>query len=66
MPGKVVAVPVNAGEAVKKGQPVVVIEAMKMEQALTSPYDGTVESVNFNVGDQVGADAVLAVVTAGD
>jgi len=66
MPGKVVAVPVKAGDPVKKGQPVVVIEAMKMEQALTAPYDGVVESVGFNVGDQVGADAVLAVVTAGD
>ncbi|MBU2168127.1 MAG: acetyl/propionyl/methylcrotonyl-CoA carboxylase subunit alpha [Alphaproteobacteria bacterium] len=66
MPGKVVAVPVKAGDPVKKGQPVVVIEAMKMEQALTAPYDGVVESIGFNVGDQVGADAVLAVVTAGD
>ena len=63
MPGKVVAVPVKAGDPVKKGQSVVVIEAMKMEQALTAPYDGVVESIGFNVGDQVGADAVLAVVT---
>ena len=66
MPGKVVAVPVKAGDPVKKGQPVVVIEAMKMEQALTAPYDGVVESIGYSVGDQVGADAVLAVVTAGD
>ena len=66
MPGKVVAVPVKAGDPVNKGQPVVVIEAMKMEQALTAPYDGVVESIGFNVGDQVGADAVLAVVTARD
>ncbi|MFW2341331.1 acetyl/propionyl/methylcrotonyl-CoA carboxylase subunit alpha [Brevundimonas sp.] len=63
MPGKVVAVPVKAGDPVKKGQSVVVIEAMKMEQALTAPYDGVVESLGFNVGDQVGADAVLAVVS---
>ncbi|MDP3378642.1 MAG: acetyl/propionyl/methylcrotonyl-CoA carboxylase subunit alpha [Brevundimonas sp.] len=66
MPGKVVAVPVKAGDPVKKGQPVVVIEAMKMEQALTAPYDGVVESIGYSVGDQVGADAVLAVVTARD
>lgn len=66
MPGKVVAVPVKAGDPVKKGQAVVVIEAMKMEQALTAPYDGVVASIGFNVGDQVGADAVLAVVTARD
>ena len=66
MPGKVVAVPVKAGDTVAKGQAVIVIEAMKMEQALTAPFDGVVESVAYSVGDQVGADAVLAVVTAKD
>ena len=40
MPGKIVATPVKAGDAVAKGQPVVVLEAMKMEHALTAPFDG--------------------------
>ena len=52
MPGKIVATPVKAGDAVTKGQPVVVLEAMKMEHALTAPFDGVVESV-ATLGDQV-------------
>ncbi|SPU53167.1 Acetyl-/propionyl-coenzyme A carboxylase alpha chain [Brevundimonas vesicularis] len=63
MPGKVVATPVKAGDAVAKGQPVVVLEAMKMEHALTAPFDGVVESV-ASLGDQVVEAAVLAVVKA--
>ena len=65
MPGKVVAAPVKAGDAVTKGQPVVVLEAMKTEHALTAPFDGVVESV-ASVGDQVVEAAVLAVVKAPD
>ena len=64
MPGKIVATPAKAGDTVTKGQPVIVLEAMKMEHALTAPFDGVVAEVNAAVGDQVGADAVLAVVTA--
>lgn len=63
MPGKVVAAPVEAGDAVAKGQTVVVLEAMKMEHALTAPFDGVVESVAA-VGDQVTEAAMLAVVKA--
>jgi propionyl-CoA carboxylase alpha chain/3-methylcrotonyl-CoA carboxylase alpha subunit len=62
MPGKIVSVPVKAGDAVTKGQPVVALEAMKMEHALTAPFDGMVEAINVTVGDQVAADATLAVV----
>lgn len=65
MPGKIVATPVKAGDLVAKGQPVVVLEAMKMEHALTAPFDGVVESV-ASVGDQVVEAAVLAVVKAAD
>jgi propionyl-CoA carboxylase alpha chain/3-methylcrotonyl-CoA carboxylase alpha subunit len=61
MPGKIVAAPVKAGDAVVKGQPVVVLEAMKMEHALTAPFDGVVESVSA-VGEQVTEASVLAVV----
>ena len=63
MPGKIVATPVKAGDTVSKGQPVIVLEAMKMEHALVAPFDGLVGTVSFAVGDQVGADAVLATVT---
>jgi acetyl/propionyl-CoA carboxylase alpha subunit len=65
MPGKIVATPAKPGDAVTKGQPVVVLEAMKMEHALVAPFDGVVGEISVAVGDQVGADAVLAVVTAG-
>ncbi|QTN20762.1 ATP-grasp domain-containing protein [Brevundimonas sp. AJA228-03] len=65
MPGKIVATPAKAGDVVTKGQPVIVLEAMKMEHALNAPFDGVVGEVAFAVGDQVGADAVLAVVEAG-
>jgi len=64
MPGKIVAAPVKAGDAVVKGQPIVVLEAMKMEHALTAPFDGVVGEIGVAVGDQVAADAVLAVVKA--
>ncbi len=64
MPGKIVATPAKAGDVVVKGQPVIVLEAMKMEHALNAPFDGVVGEVAFAVGDQVTADAVLAVVEA--
>ena len=64
MPGKIVATPAKAGDTVTKGQPVVVLEAMKMEHALVAPFDGVVGEIGVSVGDQVVADAVLAVVMA--
>ncbi|WEK59441.1 MAG: biotin carboxylase N-terminal domain-containing protein [Candidatus Brevundimonas phytovorans] len=66
MPGKIVAAPAKAGDAVTKGQPIVVLEAMKMEHALTAPFDGVVAEFNVAVGDQVVDGAVLAVVKAVD
>ena len=53
MPGKVIAVLVEAGQAVKRGATLVVLEAMKMEHAITAPADGTVAAVHFKPGDQV-------------
>ena len=64
MPGKIVATPAKPGDTVTKGQPVVVLEAMKMEHALVAPFDGVVGEIGISVGDQVVADAVLAVVMA--
>ncbi len=53
MPGKITAVHVAAGDAVAKGQALVVLEAMKMEHTITAPVDGLVEAINVAVGDQV-------------
>ena len=53
MPGKVTAVAVADGQAVAKGDTLVVMEAMKMEQALVAPFDGTVAGLAVAVGDQV-------------
>ena len=64
MPGKIVATPAKPGDTVTKGQPVVVLEAMKMEHALAAPFDGVVGEIGVSVGDQVAADTVLAVVRA--
>ncbi|MFN4286927.1 MAG: acetyl/propionyl/methylcrotonyl-CoA carboxylase subunit alpha [Brevundimonas sp.] len=63
MPGKVVATPAAAGDHVVAGQPVVVVEAMKMEHALSAPFDGMVAEISVGVGDQVGEGTVLAVVS---
>jgi 3-methylcrotonyl-CoA carboxylase alpha subunit len=59
MPGKVIAVKASPGQAVKKGEEVVVIEAMKMENALRAPRDGTIKTVAVKVGDMVGPGSVL-------
>ena len=59
MPGRVTAVEVAAGEAVAKGQRLLTMEAMKMEQALVAPFDGVVAEVNAEPGAQVVEGAVL-------
>ena len=59
MPGRVVALLVQAGQAVKKDQPVAVTEAMKMEHTLTAPSDGVVTELLCAVGDQVPEGAEL-------
>ena len=60
MPGKVTQLSVKAGDAVAKGQALLTLEAMKMEHALTAPFDGTVENVAVTLGAQVSEGAVLA------
>jgi biotin carboxyl carrier protein len=62
MPGKVVSVNVNIGEAVTKGQRLMVLEAMKMETPMPSPCDGTVKEVRAVAGARVNAGDVLMVV----
>ena len=59
MPGKVVALLVAVGQQVKKGEPLVIMEAMKMEHTIAAPHDGLVEDILYAVGDQVGDGAPL-------
>ena len=58
--GKVFKIEANVGQAVKKGDAVVIVEAMKMEIPVVAPEDGTVASINVAVGDAVEAGALLA------
>jgi len=62
MPGKVVRVLVEAGQAVEAGQPVVVVEAMKMQNELKSPKSGTVAELRAAAGSTVNSGDVLVVV----
>ena len=58
--GKVFKIEAAAGTAVKKGDTVLVLEIMKMETPVVAPEDGTVASINVNVGDMVESGALLA------
>lgn len=60
VPGKVFKIEAAAGTAVKAGDPIVVLEAMKMEIPVVAPQDGTVASINVAVGDSVENGNVLA------
>ena len=60
MPGKILKTVAAAGQAVKKGEVLLVLEAMKMENEIVAPQDGTVASINVAVGDSVEAGAVVA------
>ena len=58
--GKIFKIEANVGQAVKKGDAVVILEAMKMEIPVVAPQDGTVASIDVSVGDAVEAGALLA------
>lgn len=60
MPGKIVAVKANTGDTVKKGQVIFVLEAMKMENDIVAPEDGTVASVSVSVGSAVESGETIA------
>jgi propionyl-CoA carboxylase alpha chain/3-methylcrotonyl-CoA carboxylase alpha subunit len=64
MPGRIVAVSAANGDTLAKGAPIAVMEAMKMEYALTAPVTGVLEGLGAKVGDQVEEGAVLARVVA--
>lgn len=59
MPGKIISIAVKAGDSVAKGQPLLVMEAMKMEHTISAPADGKVEELFYAVGDQVTEGAEL-------
>ena len=60
MPGKVLGIVAGVGQAVKKGDAVITIEAMKMEQQITAPADGTIASINVAEGDMIETGQVVA------
>ncbi len=60
MPGTILDVKVSAGQSVKKGDVVCVLEAMKMENEIPAPADGVIASVNVQKGASVAANDVLA------
>ncbi len=60
VPGKVFKVEASVGQAVKAGDSIVILEAMKMEIPVVAPEDGTVASINVGVGDAVESGDLLA------
>ena len=60
MPGKILDVKAQPGASVSRGDVVLILEAMKMENEVVAPQDGTIASINVNVGDMVEPGAVLA------
>jgi 3-methylcrotonyl-CoA carboxylase alpha subunit len=59
MPGKIIALHVKAGQLVKKGEALIVMEAMKMEHVVFAPSEGVVKEVFFGLGEQVGEGVPL-------
>lgn len=60
MPGKVLSISASVGQAVKKGDTILVFEAMKMENSLVAPQDGTVASIDVAVNDTFEAGVAIA------
>lgn len=58
--GKIFKIEAQPGTAVKRGDAIIILEAMKMEVPVVAPQDGTVASINVNVGDMIEAGALLA------
>jgi oxaloacetate decarboxylase alpha subunit/pyruvate carboxylase subunit B len=62
MPGMIIRYEKNINDTVKAGETVIILEAMKMENAIQSPADGIIRSVNFKSGDTVKKDDVLCII----
>lgn len=63
MPGMIISYNVKVGDKVNTGDPVCVLEAMKMQNSLTAPASGTIKAVNFEPGASVAKDAILLVIS---
>jgi biotin carboxyl carrier protein len=59
MPGKVIAVKAVVGQTLSKGEEILIVEAMKMENAIRAPRDGTLKTIAVKVGDMVTPGVVL-------
>jgi 3-methylcrotonyl-CoA carboxylase alpha subunit len=59
MPGKIIAVHVIAGQAIRQGDALLVMEAMKMEHAVIAPADGVVKEIFYGLGEQVSEGVAL-------
>ncbi len=62
MPGMIVSYSKQVGDSVEKGEPVVILEAMKMENALPAPVSGTIKAINYKSGDSVSKNDVLCII----
>ncbi len=62
LPGKIISIEVNVGDAVKQDDEVFIIEAMKMETPIYAPCDGTIKEIKVKVNDKVDTDQVLGVI----
>jgi len=62
MPGKIIKVLVSEGQKIKMGEPVIIMESMKMEQTIVSSADGAIESVNVSEGDTIEVGSVMIVI----
>ena len=65
MPGRILSVNISVGDMVKKGQPIFILESMKMENTIASSIDGTVTSVHVAVSDSVQHGQTLAEIAKG-
>jgi biotin carboxyl carrier protein len=59
MPGKVIKINVKKGDEIRKGQTLLIVEAMKMENSITAPADGIVEEIGVKVGEMVNSSTSL-------
>ena len=62
MPGMIVGIEKNEGDTVNEGEAVLILEAMKMENALGAPISGTITKINLGVGDHVAKNDILCVI----
>jgi biotin carboxyl carrier protein len=63
MPGMIIRYLVKAGDTVKAGDAILILEAMKMQNSIPAPSDGVVKVIKFGPGDQVSANDVLAIIS---